>query len=125
MREILLLTNNPRFDNQKFDKVEVKFYNDKDYLEMFYKVRDLLHLNYKLLTHPLYGNFRPRDTIFRSFIVEKQDKIDLDSIELIEGAIKRAEHTFSEQSPRLMTESIISDLSEIDMELILPVLNNL
>lgn len=125
MKKFLLLTNNPRFNSLNFDKVEINFFEDKNYLEMFYKVRDLIHLGYRLLTHPLYGNFRPRDTLFRTFIVVKDDKLDVDSLMLVEDAIKRAEHTFNETVPRRMTDSIISDLSEIDMELILPVLNNL
>lgn len=123
-RTMILLTNNENFKNKKYDSIVVKYLNE-DYLKSFYMARDLIHKNYVLLTHPLYGNFRPRDTLYRSFLLKKSDSLHLDSVYLIEDSIKRVENYFLETEIREMDEAVKEDLREIDEELINEVLESL
>ena len=52
---MLLITNNEFFkDAIKRNDVTVE-YIDIDYIGILKKARDLIHQNYRLVTHPLYG----------------------------------------------------------------------
>ncbi len=54
--------------------------------------RDLVHLGWRLLHHPLYGNFRPRQQPYRSLLLASSDRVparpdvDGDSLRLVEEA---------------------------------------
>ena len=87
---MLLITNNEFFkDAIKRNDVTVE-YIDIDYIGILKKARDLIHQNYRLVTHPLYGSVKPNETVFRSVILEKSDKFDTDSLMMIEESINTA-----------------------------------
>lgn len=68
---MLLITNNEYFkDAIKRSDIKVE-YMDIDYIGILKKARDLIHQNYRLVTHPLYGSVKPNETVFRSVILEK------------------------------------------------------
>lgn len=119
-----LLTNNKKFCNYKNDKIEVE-YIDKRYLDVFYQARDYIHKNYKLLTHPLYGNITPTTTIFRSLLLEEGDSLDMNSVEIIENAIMKVERIINTEKLKLITDSIREDLEFIDYTLISETLANI
>ena len=110
----MLITNNPRFKDVKHIEV---IYLENDCLDVFLKARDLIHQGYKLLTHPLYGNFRNDQMYFRSLALEENDKLDIGSLELIENAISRFQG--KKISDRYYaTEKMVDDFSYIDYEII-------
>ncbi len=110
----MLITNNPRFKDAKNMDV---IYMKKDCLEVFIKARDFIHKGYKLITHPLYGNFRVDQMFYRSVALEKNDKIDLQSLELIENAISRL-YGKKVSKRYVVTEKMRDDFSYIDYEII-------
>ena len=82
-----LITNNPEvITKTKYDGpvIEVK----GNYLEVCLKVRDLLHLGYPLLTHPLSGSVKPNETPYKSVLVGNTiGKLDIEGIQVIEETI--------------------------------------
>jgi len=61
--------------------------------DVFLEARNKIHQGWKLLTHPLYGNFLPSQQPYRSLLLqspepsEKRVVVDLDSFSLIEEAL--------------------------------------
>ena len=57
-----LITNNPKFVTENFKNIEVE-YLDVSYLDVLKKVRDYVHDNWEIITHPLYGSVNPNEKI--------------------------------------------------------------
>ena len=61
--------------------------------DVFLEARNRIHRGWKLLTHPLYGNFLPSQQPYRSVLVEspenpeQRNPVDLDSFSFIEEAL--------------------------------------
>lgn len=82
-----LLTNNPKFLNYQNKKIKIKYY-ETNYFEILKKTRDLVHKNYEILTHPLYGSIKkPNETLYRSIVLQKSDSLSINSLSLISEAI--------------------------------------
>ncbi len=116
----MIITNNPKFINYKnkdFDNLEI-VYKDVDALEILKIGRDYIHKNYKLLTHPLYGNFRPNELFYRTIIIEESEKLDFESLELIENSIFKIEKILKNTKKKNATDSILKDYAYIDFQII-------
>lgn len=113
-----LITNNPKFINNNFKDIEVN-YLDVTYLEILEEVRDYIHNNWELLTHPLYGSVKPNETVYRSVIIKKNKKLDIMSESLISEAIVTFEKFQAGRRVPNWTETIREDFSVIDYDLIL------
>ena len=91
------ISNNPNLKGH----VQSLDYLDGGALDVLYAGRDLIHLGWELLANPLYGNFKPNQQPYRSLILKKDcsrgGAIDLQSLDLIENAIR-----VFESSPKLM-----------------------
>lgn len=110
-----IVTNNKNFIG--YEKAEVEYVDDS-YLEVFERARNYIHKNYKLLTHPLYGNITPTSTVYRSLIIEEGKSLDFQSVELIENAITKVERIINTDKIRPLTDEIRKDLEFIDFTLI-------
>ncbi|MDO5027864.1 MAG: GrdX family protein [Bacillota bacterium] len=117
-----IITNNKSFLTYK--KVPVE-YVDGSYLDVFIKVRDYVHKNHKLITHPLYGNIPPTTTFFRTLVIEEGDHLDFQSLELIENSISKVERIIKKDKAKEITEAIEKDLAFIDYTLISETLDNI
>lgn len=81
---MIIITNNKLVDEYYGGKRAVTWCS---YQDVLYSVRDYVHKNYKLLTHPLSGSVKPNETPFKSVALEIGDKLDFNSVEMIENAI--------------------------------------
>lgn len=113
-----LITNNPKFNQEKFKDIEIEYF-DISYLDVLKKVRDYVHDNYEVLTHPLYGSVKPNETIYRSIIIKRSEKLDITSINLISEAIGTFEKFRNNKRVPLWTDRVKDDFSVIDHDLIL------
>ena len=116
----VIITNNPMFidyKNKDFDSLEIA-YKDVEALEVLKIGRDYIHQNYKLLTHPLYGNFRPNELFYRTIIIEESEKLDFESLELIENSIFKIENILKNTKKKNATDSILKDYAYIDFQII-------
>ena len=86
------------------------------YLDVLCLTRDLVHRNYRLLTHPQAGSMKPNQTPYRSIALEEGTCLDWQSLHLIENAIATTEKFFGnyktpEWSPEAMADFRTIDLS--------------
>ena len=118
---MIIITNNSLV-NEYYEGKNVEFI-EGNYLEALYKVRDYVHRNYKLLTHPLSGSVKPNETPYKSVAIEVNGTLDYDSVDLIERAI----YTYSKLQKDSITpnwiESVLEDFKVIDLDLIKHALN--
>lgn len=80
-----LITNN----EELFHEVKTAELIDGSSFDVLIRVRSLVHIGSRILTHPLCGNLRPYHQPFRSVIIdEKRGPVDLESLSLIEDAVQ-------------------------------------
>ena len=113
-----LITNNPKFSQEKFKDIEIEYF-DISYLDVLKKVRDYVHDNYEVLTHPLYGSVKPNETIYRSILIKRSEKLDITSINLISEAVGTFEKFRNNKRVPSWTDRVKDDFSVIDHDLIL------
>ena len=112
-----LITNNPNFLNYKKKDIEVD-YRDVDYLKILEIARDYIHVNYELLTHPLYGSVKPNETIYRSIVLKANDNLDHNSVVMISEAIETFVKFRKNKETPLWTDTVKEDFGVIDYDLI-------
>ena len=112
-----LITNNPNFLNYKKKDIEVD-YRDVDYLKILEIARDYIHVNYELLTHPLYGSVKPNETIYRSIVLKSNDNLDHNSVVMISEAIETFVKFRKNKETPLWTDTVKEDFGVIDYDLI-------
>lgn len=116
----MLITNNPMFkdyEDKDFINLEI-IYKDVEPLEILKIGRDYIHQNYKLLTHPLYGNFRPHELFYRTILIKKSEHLDPESLELIENSILKIEDILKKTQKRYASDEVIEDYAYIDFQII-------
>ena len=112
-----LITNNPKFLDYEKKGLDVN-YMDVDYLKILETVRDYVHMNCEILTHPLYGSVKPNETIYRSVVLEKGNNLDINSVVMISEAIETFEKFRKNKKTPNWTERIKEDFGVIDYDLI-------
>lgn len=90
---------------------------DVEPLEILKEARSYIQKGYKLLSHPLYGNFRAQEIFYRSIVVEESNEVDLLSLDLIEHSVNKIENILSKQNKRIATEKMLDDYSYIDFQI--------
>lgn len=123
---MLIITNNPKVKEEYGAGYEIVFI-DGGYRDVLVKARDLIHIGYKLLTHPLMGSIKPNETPYRTVMVSKDaGEADYDSIILIEEAImtydKFARFMRPDRGPNT-PQRLRDDFMLIDLSLITSALN--
>ena len=87
MSKYMVITNNPLVRSRLDDTHEV-IYLELSYEELLKVVRDRIYEGHRLLTHPLSGSVKPKETPYKSVLIsERQEKVDGESVRLIENAI--------------------------------------
>jgi hypothetical protein len=119
VEKIIVVTNNPLSDKELKTKYEVLFI-DGTVMDVFMRVRDLIHKGHKLLTHPLMSSIKPNETPFRTIILTKESHniIDMQSLGYIEEGIHTTEKFLKNYGIPDWDESTISDFELIDFDLI-------
>lgn len=59
--------------------------------DVFVRARDLVHLGWRFLAHPLYGNFHPAVQPYRTLILQEPEGegfiVDMESFSMLETAL--------------------------------------
>ncbi len=114
--KFIIVTNNP-IVYEKYNEHYKVDYRPQTYEQILVQVRNLIHLNHKLLTHPLSGSVKPNETVFKTIIVsEQQSTLDLDSLRIIEQSLETVKKFGINR--HLLSENILNDLSLVDLSLI-------
>ncbi|MDO5095603.1 MAG: GrdX family protein [Peptostreptococcaceae bacterium] len=117
-RNSIIITNNPKaktfFEELNYPVIFV----DGGYGDVLDETRKKIHLNYHLLTHPLSGSIKPNETPYKSIAIQKQQSLDMLSLELIGNAVEVYNRLQNDLKTPLWTESILDDFMVIDLDLI-------
>ncbi len=111
-----ILTNNPLVHDELKDKYALSFY-ECTYRDLLVRARDMIHMGFRLYSHPLSGSIKPNETPYRSLLLSQNPgDLDLHSLELIENGIA----VFDKFPPRYtyIPERIRADFSLVDYSLL-------
>lgn len=108
----LIVTNNKKLSCPDFNIVKV----EGNFLDVLYKTRDLIHLGYKLISHPLGASMSIMHSPVRSILMSNHvGSIDEESLEIIESSIEKYKISMGE---RTIDARNINDYELIDYELL-------
>lgn len=111
-----IITNNPLVVKKFEGRCRVVYY-DVSFRDLLVRVRDMIHLGYELLSHPLSGSVKPNETPYKSILVsDKPGKLNPESVKLIEESIITTDK-FPIKFPQ-MPKDIRDDFQLIDCTLI-------
>lgn len=115
----VIITNNPLVYEKMRESLNVEYLEAKAYLDVLKTARDRIHLGYSLKTHPLSGSIKPNETPYKSVLICKNDdKLDLQSIYVIEDSIQVTTKFLKDLKPKGYTDKILEDFQVIDYDLI-------
>lgn len=119
MEKFIVMTNN-ELVKEKYSSRETVNFIEGSLIDVLRQVRDLIHKGHVLLTHPLSGSIKPNETPFKSIMITKKSKkqIDIRSLTMIEDSLKMAEKMLNDKERKAWPERIIKDFSVIDLDLI-------
>ena len=81
--DYIILTNNPLVFEKLADTHNV-VYKDISYEELLKEARDRIHEGHSLLSHPLSGSVKPKETPYKSVMISKRKgEVDQRSLSLI------------------------------------------
>ena len=113
-----LITNNPKFIEENLKDIEIE-YLDMSYIDILRKIRDYVHENWEIVTHPLYGSVKPNETIYRTIVIKENNSLDITSVNLISDAIVTFKKFRNNREVPQWTDRVKDDFSVIDHDLIL------
>ncbi|MDO5707554.1 MAG: GrdX family protein [Andreesenia angusta] len=115
---IKIITNNSKVRDMFSENYNLE-YLDTDYIGVLKKIRDMVHLGFKLYTHPLSGSIKPNETPYKSVIVSDTCKgLDFESLEIIESSIRVAEKFLKDRATPNWLDKAKEDFKEIDYSII-------
>ncbi|MFO7895371.1 MAG: GrdX family protein [Candidatus Cloacimonadales bacterium] len=120
MNAAILISNNPRISELKSAKLQMNIYQDKTALQILSLVRDFVHKNHRLLTHPLHSSLKPNETPFRTVLISATPELSLhlESLQMIENAIHYYQNFLKDKPYKTRSAEILADFSLIDFDLI-------
>ena len=119
-----LITNNPKFIEENLKDIEIE-YLDVSYIDILRKVRDYVHENWEIVTHPLYGSVKPNETIYRTIVIKEKNSLDITSVNLISDAILTFKKFRNNREVPQWTDRVKDDFSIIDYDLIINAINRI
>ena len=119
-----LITNNPKFIEENLKDIEIE-YLDVSYIDILRKVRDYVHENWEIVTHPLYGSVKPNETIYRTIVIKENNSLDITSVTLVSDAILTFKKFRNNREVPQWTDRVKDDFSVIDHDLIINAINRI
>jgi hypothetical protein len=121
MKDLVIITNNPKI-KEKFEELKIDFVDNLS--DVYSKSRDLVHQDWKLMSHPLAGSVKPAQNPYRSIILAPAKKLDFYSLNTIENAIQKLNQFKKNHKKREYSQKIKEDYQVIDLTLINSALKN-
>lgn len=118
--KFVIITNNPLVREELGAKFHVE-YLDCTYEEILSEVKRRIYDGYELLTHPLSGSVKPKETPYKSIMVSEDKRgLNAQSIQLIEHAIatcNKFRDRRDEYPPQVFEDFQVVDLTLISSAL--------
>ncbi len=120
MTRLLLFSNNPEYHSLVRPGLEFRLVPGSA-LAVFVAGRDAVHLGWRLLNHPLYGNFLPGHQPCRTLLLAAPQSegagTDLESLEMVEQAQARYAAVKNLPAPQDVGEALRCDCALLDKAL--------
>lgn len=117
-KKAIVVTNNPKV-KEFFETLEQEvIFIDGGYKMVLEEVRNKVHSNYQMLTHPLSGSIKPNETPYKSIAILKQNTLDMLSLELITNTMEVYDRLQKDLKTPFWTDNILDDFMVIDLDLI-------
>ena len=117
IEKLCLITNNCDAYEKYKDMIKVEF-KDDSYINTLYEIRNKIHSGYVLLTHPMAGSLKPNQTPYKSVLLVRADKMDYQSIALIENAIESTLKFLKQRKLPNWSEKCLKDFRTLDLSFI-------
>lgn len=115
----ILVTNNPKVNEEFSTKIETIYEMEKDFLGVLELIRNKIHTGHKLLTHPLSSSIKPNETPYKSALISKETgSLDMDSLMIIENAIDVTKKLLKTGKKVKFTQEILEDFQVVDLSII-------
>ncbi|MFN2341490.1 MAG: GrdX family protein [Halanaerobium sp.] len=121
MKNKVIITNNPKI-KEEIQNLKIDFVDNLS--DVYSKSRDLVHQNWKLISHPLAGSVKPAQNPYRSVILASANQLDFYSLNTIENAIQKLNQFNKNHKKREYSQKIKEDYQFIDLTLINSALKN-
>jgi hypothetical protein len=112
-----VLTNNPLardwWEESESNHMHLTW-QEGDFLAVLNAARDLIHLGWRLVNHPLSSSVKPNQTPYKTLVLARGLGLDYRSLNLIEGAIAAAEK-FGDFPGG--SKKVLADLQFLDLEM--------
>lgn len=119
-KDVFLITNNPMV-RDFLESLVYKFIMGNT-MDVYEEVRNMIHKNYVLLTHPLISSLKPNETPYRTVALstKAQNTLDIDSLMYIEKAIETSEKFLKIKplSIETISEELLNDFQVVDFSII-------
>ncbi len=113
--KVFILTNNPKAK----EEYPEAFFVGKEFLDILLYARDLIHLGHRLISHPLTGSVKPKETKYKSILMTAEaQSLDMKSLQLIESAIVTTEKFKEVKRNWPDVKKIDEDFQVIDLTLL-------
>ena len=95
-------------------------YADISLLEILEQVRDFVHHNYTLITHPMAGSVKPNETPYKSVALSTKPgaALDMQSLQIIEAALQLSRQLLRDRPLPVWTAQVRRDFALIDRSLL-------
>lgn len=111
-----VVTNNPQayeyWEGSESNHIHVLWHGG-GFLEVLMAVRDMVHLGWRLLNHPLASSLKPNQTPYKTLVLARGTKLDFQSLQMVEGAIGMVNRLGSFPGSNAQ---VLADLQLIDLE---------
>lgn len=116
---MIVVTNNPMTRKELEGSYRLE-YIEGNVIEVFKRARDYIHLNHRLLTHPLVSSIKPNEIPYRTVIISRDgdNNIDMESLNLIENSLNVTEKFLKDFGFPNWSEKILQDFQLIDFDII-------
>lgn len=112
-----VLTNNPRarewWSRSESNNMHV-LWLDGDLPAVYTAARDLVHIGWRLVNHPLSSSIKPNQSPYKTLILAKESSVDCQSLMAVEAAIA-AVKKFGVYSGT--SSDVLEDLQLVDLDL--------
>lgn len=113
--KVIVVSNNPSaglLDSDRFVNGSL--------LEVLKVARDMVHQGHLLISHPLAGSVKPNETPYKSVVLSRLPKgqVDFESLSVIEGSLRTSERMLQERPLPNYPERVLQDFQVIDNSLL-------
>lgn len=113
--DYIIITNNPLVASE-YGEDHLVDYQEESFISLLQRVQRLVYEGHELLSHPLSGSVKPKETLYKSVLIAKKVAgLDLPSLKLIDNSIETCEKFHYKEETN---EKNLEDMRFVDYTLI-------